>query len=312
LFGWNLESEFALGVPLPYASGPPDLIVREALAGDVHPALELLHESAVRDPRGVPRLALLGLGDKVIFRLGAELEFLLDESSVEYRLLDPAARWAIEPVLLTTVAALVLERSGVVALHGSAVRWSGRTMAFLAHSTGGKSTLAASLVAAGAELVSDDVLALDDRAATVSVRPSYPLVKLTPESAALFGPREFPPLPEFFPGQSKRAVVVGRGGVGRFAGESSPLSALYLLDRRVAVEKVAIEPVSPRDAVVHLIRQSYAPRLVEALGLAPRRLDFLARLAGGVPTRRLVYPSGLDRLPEVHAALAADRGEPVP
>lgn len=248
----------------------------------------------------------------MLFRLGDEVEFTLAESVIGWRLLDPAAGWALEPVLLTTVLALHLERSGVVALHGSAVRWSGRTMAFLAHSTGGKSTLAASLVASGAELVSDDVLALDDRAAAISVRPSYPLVKLTPESAALFGPRAFPPLPEYFPGQAKRAVVVGRGGVGRFAGESSPLSALYLLDRRAGAETVAIEPVSPRDAVVHLIRQSYAPRLVEALGLAPRRLDFLARLAGAVPTRRLVYPSGLDRLPEVHAALAADRGEPVP
>jgi hypothetical protein len=38
---------------------------------------------------------------------------------------------------------------------------------------------------------------------------------------------------------------------------------------------------------------------MEAAGLQPARLDRLARLVQSVPVRRLVYPSGFERLEEV-------------
>lgn len=271
---------------------------------------QLLYRSPFSTPAGEPRLSLHQRGADVLFRLGEDVEFTLGTGSIECRLTKAESRWMVEPVLLTTGLALHLERAGVVALHGGAVRRAGRAAAFLAASTGGKSTLVASLVAAGGALVTDDVLALDEGAGAFTVRPSYPLIKLTAESARLFTPPELPVLVELFPGQPKRGLVVGPGGRGHFASEDSPLAALYLLDRRSGSASIALEAVSPRDAVVELIRQSFAPRLVEALGLAPRRLDFLARLAAAVPVKRLVYPSGLERLPEVHAALAADVGWP--
>ena len=62
---------------------------------------------------------------------------------------------------------------------------------------------------------------------------------------------------------------------------------------------VEIQDVSPRDAVIELVRHSFSPRLVEAAGLGVRRLDFFVRLATQVPVRRLRYPSGFDRLPAV-------------
>jgi len=64
--------------------------------------------------------------------------------------------------------------------------------------------------------------------------------------------------------------------------------------------------VSPRDAVIELVRFTFTPHVVEALGWQPRRLAFFADLAARVPIRRLIYPSGLHHLPRVSEAILQD------
>ena len=66
---------------------------------------------------------------------------------------------------------------------------------------------------------------------------------------------------------------------------------------------VEIQPVSRSEALIELVRHSFSPRLVEAAGLQPSRLDRLSRLVRQVPVRRLSYTSGFERLPEVAEAL---------
>src|SRR5436309_10193752 len=97
----------------------------------------------------------------------------------------------------------------------------------------------------------------------------------------------------------KRSVAVGEGGFGTFHDASSPLACIYLATRVEGADAVEIQPVSRSEALIELVRHSFSPRLVEAAGLQPARLDLLARLVCRVPVRRLVYPSGFDRLPEV-------------
>jgi hypothetical protein len=74
----------------------------------------------------------------------------------------------------------------------------------------------------------------------------------------------------------------------------------------VTIEPVSLEPVRGREAVLALVAGSFLPRLVEAMGWAGRRLDLLTRLADAVPVRRISFPEGLERLPEVAARLADD------
>ncbi|MDX1999563.1 MAG: hypothetical protein SF066_17730 [Thermoanaerobaculia bacterium] len=307
-FGLDLESDFSFSFPLPPATGANCVRVTrgEPVTARERRNETVLHRSSVALPNGEPRLTLSQSLHALHFRLGQDLELALGIEAIEYRARAPEVAWMVEPVLLTTGLSLFLERRGILALHASAVALAGGAVGFLAASTGGKSTLVASYVAAGFPLVTDDVLALDDGPLGPVVQPSYPLIKLTSESARLFGERSFPRLVESFPGTAKNAVVVGRGEIGHFAAEALPLRGLYLLDRRDEAVAPTTVPVPPREAVVALIRQSFAPRLVASLGLAPNRLDRLARWLGSVSVRRLVYPSGLQHLPAVHAAVAAD------
>ena len=77
--------------------------------------------------------------------------------------------------LLGPVIAYWLERAALPVLHASAVAVGGEAAAFLAGSTGGKSSLAAALVAAGCPLLSDDLVAIEAVPhASFLGRSSYP------------------------------------------------------------------------------------------------------------------------------------------
>jgi hypothetical protein len=110
------------------------------------------------------------------------------------------------------------------------------------------------------------------------------------------------------PQLSKRRVPVGADSFGSFCGEPQPLGRIYLLDRLRPQQaaRVGITPLSPRDAVLELLRYSFMPRLVEAIGLQGRRLQLLTRAAQDVPMRRLSFPSGYRYLPDVCEAILAD------
>jgi hypothetical protein len=176
----------------------------------------------------------------------------------------------------------------------------GRALAFLSRHGGGKSGLAAAMVQAGCPLLADDMVVLEERdEVRWEVRPAYPEMRMWPDEASHFvGPPE--ELPRVQADSEKRRVVVGDGGFGTFLDASAPLACIYLASRREETGGVVeIQPVPRSEALIELVRHSFSPRLVEAAGLQPARLDRLARLVRSVPVRRLVYPSGFDRLPEV-------------
>ena len=130
------------------------------------------------------------------------------------------------------------------------------------------------------------------------VRSSYPLMRMWPDAAQHFL-GHYTDLPLVQWDSEKRSVAVGEGGFGRFQEAPSPLACIYLATRAEGTDSVEIQPVPRSEAVIELIRHSFSPRLVEAVGLQPARLDRLARLVRSVPVRRLVYPSGFERLKEV-------------
>ncbi len=203
------------------------------------------------------------------------------------------------------------ERRGLPTLHASAVAVNGRAVAFLSRHGGGKTGLAAALVQAGCPLLTDDLLVLEEREERWEARPAYPEMRMWPDEAAHFaGPPESLPLVQA--DSEKRRVAIGDGAFGSFLDASTPLACIYLASRRPETDGgVEIQPVSRSEALIELVRHSFSPRLVEAAGLQPARLDRLARLVRAVPVRRLVYPSGFDRLPEVVRSLNNLDADPI-
>lgn len=268
-----------------------------------------------RAAEGAPILARCGPAGSETFGLsfGRGLRFRIARDRIDCRLLDPGHAHLVELRLLGPVLALWLELRGIPALHASSVVTDGCAVAFLSGSGGGKSGMAASLLEAGHPLLADDVLPFEPGAAPLA-RPGYPQMRMWPRDAERFlGSAEG--LERIHPRYSKLRVPVGEGGFGRFHSDSAPLGGVYLVERpgpsgsagnSAPEHRPRIEPLPPHRALIELVRHSFTPRLVEAAGLQPRRLEVLARLVEQVPVRRLVVPSGPGGLEAARDAVLAE------
>ncbi|HSS49621.1 MAG TPA: hypothetical protein VLX28_11815 [Thermoanaerobaculia bacterium] len=214
----------------------------------------------------------------------------------------PEGEGLAELRLLGPVLSYYLELRGLLTLHSSAVAVDGQAIAFVSRHGGGKSGLAAAMIEAGASLLADDLVAVEEIGELWQLRPSYPLMRMWQDEAEFFL-GDYTGLPRVQKASEKRNVAVGEGGFGTFQDASCPLACIYLAKRVEGAAAVEIHPVSRSEALIELVRHSFSPRLMEAVGLQPARLDRLARLVRSVPVWRLVYPSGFERLEEVAGRL---------
>lgn len=317
LFGLTLETDFGFRTPLQTTRTPAELrftCARQAPADLPPPSGDPAFTSRGRLESGAPTLVLYrGPGSDVI-RYSEVADFYLTADRVHCHLIDPQYDFMVEIHLLGLVFAFWFERQGIPMLHAAGVSVDGRAAVFMATNKGGKSSLAGALMQAGHPLLSDDLIGIQAGTAGYEGRPGYPSMRLWPDQAAHFhGALEGLGLAH--PRLDKRLVPVGDEGFGAFCDAPIPIAALYLPDRRPPGEgdrEVEISPLRPREAVIELVRGSFLPALVEGAGLAPDRLATFARLAAAVPVRRLVYPEGVDFLPEVRAAILDDVGRQGP
>jgi len=207
----------------------------------------------------------------------------------------------VEAYFLSSVLAFWLERTGVLAMHASAVALPGGAVAFLANSGNGKSTLAAALLGADHPLLSDDILALVPHPGGWQARPGFPTMRMWSPEGGRF-PGGFETLPRVHPAVDKRLVAIGEGGWGAFCADPQPLIRLILSERRDPSDpstEISLTPVPLRDAVIELVRYSFAARLVQRIGLQAGRMDLFVDLVRRVPMVRLSYPSGFQHLERV-------------
>lgn len=306
LFGFNLGSDFPFASCLGQGGPPPaDLVflseaAAEAAFGDC------VYQSRSRTAEGASTFSLHRSPDHEVLSFTGTVDFHLWPDRIVARPRTPEPSPLVEIHLLGPVLSYWLERRGLVTLHASAVTVGQQAAAFVSTHGGGKTGLAASLVQSGRPLLSDDLLPLEERDGRFLGRPGYPQMRMWPDEATHFL-GGFEDLPTIHPDLSKRRVAIGPDGFGTFHGEAAPLSCLYLLDRQPDGDApIEIREVSPRDALIELLRHSFTPLLVEAAGLQPSRFDLLSRLVLQVPVKRLSYPSGFDRLPRVVETVRRD------
>jgi hypothetical protein len=292
LYGLTLASDFPFAHRLGAGDGAIDLTFLQAL----HPPVpegrgSRLYSSPWLDESGESAAHLDLFPGFEVLRFPGTADFYMEAGRIHGHLLDPSRRDLMELRFLGPVLSYRLERLGIPALHASAVRTdSGGAVGFLADPGVGKSSLAAALVRAGALLLTDDVLPVEEADGTFLARPGYPQMRLEPDTARRFLGRT-DGLTAISPDDSKLHVPVDG-----FCETATSLSALYVVERRPG--RPEILPLPRRQAVIELVRHSFSPYLVEAAGLQPRRLDLFARLVHRVPVRRLCIPDGLERLPE--------------
>ena len=311
LYGLKLASDFPFANQLVEGSGAPDLIFRLINAPptvDWDERLPAAYASASRLDSGQSLIYVYRQEGYHVLRFTEVADFYLWPQEIVCHLLDPTYAYVVEIYLLGLTFSLWLELQGIPTLHASAVVVERHVAAFLATNSGGKSSLAASLMQAGCPLLTDDILPIERCGETFRCRPGYPQMRMWPDQAQHFL-GHYEDLAIVHPAYSKRRVPVGENGLGTFYDASQSLGCFYIPERRDPADwgtQVEIAPISRGEALMSLVGQSFGARLVETLGLQPRRLSFFAPLVSRIPMRRLVYPNGFDHLPHVRRAILDD------
>lgn len=205
-------------------------------------------------------------------------------------------------IVLGPALSLALELRGCLCLHGSAVAIGGRAVAFLGGKFHGKSTLATALTAAGAMLVSDDLIAIDD-GHPVRVRAGVPSVRLWQDAAS-----------ELAVDRLCDVVLAGvkttaTGFTGRtMTAPHTELSAIYLLDPVASgAEQRACwrSELHGAHAAIALAHQTKLPPNLVGTAGAGVQLRKAVHTAANVPVWRLHVVRDFARLDAVVSEILA-------
>lgn len=215
---------------------------------------------------------------------------------------DPEA----DPDFVSTVIsgelfAAVLRQRGLLVLHGSAVARGDRAVGFIGHSGWGKSTLAATLVRRGWQLLTDDLLVVSGLADGRSAAPEneraptvvagHPSMRLAHEAADRVADADH-----------ARHRAHGRTTKIRMDWEEAfldapvPLHAVFVLDPQ-SYEAPGIAPIPRHIAALELAHHT---RVQQLLSTPPERAAHLAQCADltrRVPVSYLHRQFGLDHVP---------------
>ena len=195
-----------------------------------------------------------------------------------------ASAWKWQRLLFAQVLPLAAALRGLEVFHASAVAFDDRAFAFSATSGTGKTSTALNLLARGARLVTDDVLAVSLHGDEILAHPGAGVVSVA--AADLGGLNHG-----------------GRAGLGRVLGgyeklqvqvrpvdRPLPLAALYTLERGNGARTLDIEPVDSSADV--LLACAFIPYLGTPSYLLGH-LDACARISAQVQTFSVRVPGGM-------------------
>jgi hypothetical protein len=203
------------------------------------------------------------------------------------------------PYFFGRILALLLELKGCCVLHGSVLGTGRHRLGLIGASGSGKSTLALAMALRRHwQLFSEDTIALHDLPGQPSVSLGPMQWRLTQASCQAFGmdPQTLSPLNPF---EEKR--LLPQEILSRLFGEEDtrPLQALITLRQESATHPPNISQLSPKEALLEVVRQSFGPTVIEALGLQPHRLPLLTALVRQCPVFCLHYPKDYQQLDKV-------------
>lgn len=210
---------------------------------------------------------------------------------------EEAALFLVGPIL-----GIVLRLRGVTCLHASAVRVGDSAIAFVGSEGAGKSTTAALFARSGHAILSDDIVALSERAGEFIVSPAYPYLNLWPQSVRMI----YGSVRGAVAHDSDKHRISLHGRDSRFQREAMPLKAVYILgERSSAPGAPRVEPLTPQDALVALIANTYGNKLLDAT-MRAREFRFLGRVVASLPVRGLIPGEDASLLPRLYQTVAGD------
>jgi hypothetical protein len=202
--------------------------------------------------------------------------------------------------LLGPVFGFILRLRGFTALHASAAEINGYAVAFVGGGGAGKSTIVAALARAGHRILSDDIAVLEEASETFRIKPSYPQIRLWPDSVSLlFGTKDA--LPKLVPSSdwwNKCFLDLERDGF-YFQEDALPVRFTYILEPPSQNVQIARADVIPCiEALPRLVANTCVNYALSA-DMRRREFNALSRFVEKVIIKRLILgpsPECFERL----------------
>ena len=245
-------------------------------------------------------------GYRLRFRNLADFLISADAGEIHCCPLPEVPIETVRHLFLDQVLPLLLSRRGRIVMHASAIATGDGALAFIGKSGHGKSTLAAHFAQNRFSILCDDAMVLMEQAGEKMVVPSYPSIRLWPDTlSALFDART--PTTGVAHYTEKRRLPLG----ANVASEPVALRRIYILSTKEectdkeAAGPVQVERLTPSEAMIELSRYTYLLDVTDRRDLR-RTFHQLAPLAESIPCYRLYIPYDFSRLPEVCEAVMAE------
>jgi hypothetical protein len=212
--------------------------------------------------------------------------FWIADDGLVVRYHRPGPSWRWHRPLYAQVLPLAATLQGFELFHASAVALEGRAVAVVAESGTGKTSLAVALLARGAELITDDVLALESTDGGIVAHPGVPFGNIAADQLALLCTSA----------RARVGVPIGTSDkvhveIANMSAEPLALGAVYFLRRSRDIQTIAFErasPPEPRD----LLGATFMPHVVNQARLITQ-LTTCAEIARSVAVFKLSAPASL-------------------
>lgn len=198
---------------------------------------------------------------------------------------------------------LLDNHDGRLALHGSAVSFESKAIAFVGQSRSGKTTLAGAFARAGHPFLTEDAIRLTLEQNQYTLKPTRPILRLFADSAQHLieatGPEQ-----ESDNGDAKRAVLAG--DLLPFASDELPLGAIFLLGDGSAPSP-KLTQLSAVEAFERLLQHAFLLDVEDKTRLRAH-FERLGALSESAPCFALDYPRCYHALAAVIDAVRKEMG----
>ena len=214
-------------------------------------------------------------------------------------------KYNIESILVGPALGAIQRLRGMACLHSSVINIDGRAVAFVGKKRAGKSTMAATFVKNGYNVVADDVAVLTEREDGLSVFPGYPKVRLRPQSLSAIHSDKHEDFQQVYPNRDSRYTDVEDS----FERNAIPLKAIYILNPTDGVGAIPeFETVNAAQKIVQVLEHSFAAYMLNK-DMKKEEFAFFARLTKNIPIRKINFKHDLDLLDANCAEIVKDFGQ---
>jgi hypothetical protein len=295
------------------ASAPPLSLLRLRRAGPIAPILTVTRVRRPMRPRAVRAwrhqwqddakrtvvsLTLTRSGYLLRFPRQCDFAISADAGRIDARPHRRLAPGLLEHLLADQVLPRCLAQRGELVVHSAGIALGPDIALFVGESGCGKSTLAGLFFRTGRALLSDDCLMLRPTPEAVRAVPTYPSLRLRPDSVeALFpGDAALATLPSYSDKPRFSIPDVSRQATGRVA-------AVYFLgDADAERADVRIAPMARATACIRLMEQCFQLDILDR-DAVKRLLGLAGEVVARVPTFTLDYPRDFGRAAELVAGI---------